>query len=107
MELSNPVETLYLVGLGRGYDRVDPPFNSEYLYGTHILERAQKKGVRVINDPKPIRDCNEKLFATEFSDLMPKTIVSSKHEAIRAFHKRQGDIILRKTARRYGWGRYF
>ena len=94
VELSNPVETP-LSDLDVVMIRVDPPFDSEYLYGTHILERAQKKGVRVINDPQAIRDCNEKLFATEFSALMPKTIVSSKHEAIHAFHERQGDIILK------------
>ena len=51
--------------------RVDPPFDSEYLYGTHILERAKKQGVNVVNNPQAIRDCNEKLFATEFSALMP------------------------------------
>jgi glutathione synthase len=75
--------------------RVDPPFDSEYLYSTHILERAKKQGVKVVNDPQAIRDCNEKLFATEFSDLMPKTVVSSNHEDIRAFQKIQGDIILK------------
>ena len=75
--------------------RVDPPFDSEYLYGTHILEQAKKQGVQVVNDPQAIRDCNEKLFATEFSDLMPRTVVSSDHEDIRAFQKIQGDIILK------------
>ena len=67
--------------------RVDPPFDSEYLYGTHILEQAKKQGVQVVNDPQAIRDCNEKLFATEFSDLMPRTVVSSDHEDIRASKK--------------------
>ena len=75
--------------------RVDPPFNGEYLYSTHILERAKKQGVEVVNDPQAIRDCNEKLFATEFSDFMPKTIVSSNHEEIQTFQKIQGDIILK------------
>jgi len=75
--------------------RVDPPFDSEYLYGTHILERAKNQGVQVVNNPQAIRDCNEKLFATEFSALMPKTVVSSKHEDIREFQKAQGDIILK------------
>ena len=93
-ELSDPVEAP-LSDLDVVMIRVDPPFDGEYLYGTHILERAQKQGVRVINDPQAIRDCNEKLFATEFSTFMPKTVVSSKHEAIRTFQKRQGDIILK------------
>ena len=75
--------------------RVDPPFDSEYLYGSQILERAKNQGIQVVNNPQAIRDCNEKLFATEFSALMPKTVVSSKHEDIREFQKAQGDIILK------------
>jgi len=75
--------------------RVDPPFDSEYLYGTHILERAKQYGVRIVNNPQAIRDCNEKLFATEFSALMPTTWVSSRHEDIRAFQQSHGDIILK------------
>jgi len=75
--------------------RVDPPFDGEYLYATQILERAQTRGVQVLNDPRSVRDCNEKLFATEFAQWMPKTIVSSQHDDIRAFQKRQGDIILK------------
>ena len=94
VELSNSVEAP-LTDLDVVMIRVDPPFDNEYLYGTHILGCAQKQGVRVINDPQAIRDCNEKLFATEFSALMPKTVVSSKHEAIRTFQERQGDIILK------------
>ena len=94
VQLSNSVEAP-LTDLDVVMIRVDPPFDNEYLYGTHILGRAQKQGVRVINDPQAIRDCNEKLFATEFSALMPKTVVSAKHDAIRAFQKRQGDIILK------------
>ena len=58
VELSDPVEAP-LSDLDVVMIRVDPPFDSEYLYGTHILERAQKKGVHVINDPQAIRDCNE------------------------------------------------
>ena len=92
--LGDPVKAL-LTTLDVVIIRVDPPFDSEYLYGTHILERAKNQGIQVVNDPQAIRDCNEKLFATEFSDLMPKTVVSSDHEDIRAFQKIQGDIILK------------
>ncbi len=75
--------------------RVDPPFDSEYLYATQILEHALTEGVAVINNPKSLRDCNEKLFATEFSELMPKTRVSASHEDIRVFQKAVGDVILK------------
>ena len=46
--------------------RKDPPFDMEYIYSTYLLERAQSLGVRVINHPGSLRDCNEKLFATAF-----------------------------------------
>lgn len=75
--------------------RVDPPFDSEYLYATHLLERAERAGVRVINRPQAIRDCNEKLFATEFGHLMPRTLVTADPEAITAFHASTGDLILK------------
>ena len=75
--------------------RVDPPFDSEYLYATHLLERAERAGVQVINRPQAIRDCNEKLFATEFAHLMPKTLVTADPEAITAFHASTGDLILK------------
>lgn len=75
--------------------RVDPPFDAEYLYATQMLERAQAEGVRVVNDPRSIRDCNEKLFATEFAEWMPTTLVSSSHEDLRHFQKDIGDIILK------------
>ena len=75
--------------------RVDPPFDSEYLYATHLLERAERAGVRVINRPQAIRDCNEKLFATEFAHLMPNTLVTADPKAISAFHASTGDLILK------------
>ncbi|MFZ9130306.1 MAG: glutathione synthase [Pseudomonadales bacterium] len=75
--------------------RTDPPFDGEYLYATQILERAASQGVKVINRPGALRDFNEKLFATEFADLMPTTIVSASHADLRAFHNEVGDIILK------------
>ena len=92
--LSDPVQAS-LTTLDVILIRIDPPFDGEYLYGTHILERAKHQGVQVVNNPQAIRDCNEKLFATEFSALMPKTVVSSKHKDIHEFQKAQGDIILK------------
>lgn len=75
--------------------RTDPPFDGEYLYATQILDRACSRGVRVINRPGALRDFNEKLFATEFPDLMPTTLVSASHAELRAFQKDVGEIILK------------
>src|SRR5690625_691106 len=46
--------------------RKDPPFDSEYLYASHILSLAQAAGCLVLNDPRALRDANEKLFALHF-----------------------------------------
>jgi glutathione synthase len=46
--------------------RKDPPFDSEFIYSTYILEAAEKLGTLVVNKPQSLRDCNEKVFATEF-----------------------------------------
>ncbi|GIR14471.1 MAG: hypothetical protein CM15mP25_2260 [Gammaproteobacteria bacterium] len=46
--------------------RKDPPFDMEYIYATYLLERAEQEGTLVVNRCQSLRDCNEKLFATEF-----------------------------------------
>ncbi|WP_296403953.1 glutathione synthase [Psychrobacter sp.] len=75
--------------------RKDPPFNMRFLYSTYMLDHAKKVGVLVVNDPQAIRDCNEKLFATWFSDLMSPTIVTSKQSHIRDFITEQQDVIVK------------
>ena len=75
--------------------RQDPPFNLEFLTSTWLLEAAEKEGVLVVNKPQSLRDCNEKLFAQEFPDCCPPTLVASQTQLIREFHKEHGDIILK------------
>jgi glutathione synthase len=64
--------------------RKDPPFDDEYLYATLLLEHAREKTL-VINDPRGLRDANEKLYATHFPDLMPRFLVTSNRDKIHAF----------------------
>jgi glutathione synthase len=66
--------------------RKDPPFDQAYLYLTLCLERARGKTL-IINDPRGLRDANEKIYATNFSRWMPETLVSSDREEIHAFVK--------------------
>ena len=58
--------------------RKDPPFDNEFLYATHILEAAERAGVLVVNRPASRRDCNEKLFATQFPQCAPEHIVTRR-----------------------------
>ena len=75
--------------------RKDPPFDMRFIYATYMLDHAKAAGVFVVNDPKAIRDCNEKLFATWFSDSMSPTIVTSKQAHIRKFITEQQDVIVK------------
>ncbi|BFO11819.1 Glutathione synthetase [Serratia rubidaea] len=75
--------------------RKDPPFDTEYIYATYILERAEVKGTLVVNKPQSLRDCNEKLFTAWFPELTPDTLVSRSAAHIRKFHQQHGDIILK------------
>ena len=54
--------------------RKDPPFNLDYIYSTYLLEQAQREGTLIVNDPQSLRDCNEKLFATQFPQCCPPVL---------------------------------
>ena len=75
--------------------RKDPPFDTEFIYATYILERAEDKGTLIVNKPQSLRDCNEKLFTAWFADLTPDTLVTRKAEHIREFYAKHGDMILK------------
>ena len=73
--------------------RKDPPFDSEFLYATHILDLAERAGALVVNKPQSLRDFNEKLFTAYFPELIPDTLVTRNAELVRAFHARHKDVI--------------
>ncbi|WP_331345005.1 glutathione synthase [Cellvibrio sp. UBA7661] len=75
--------------------RKDPPFDNEYIYSTYVLEAAQQQGALVINDPRSLRDCNEKIFATQFPQCCPPVLVSRDMLRLRDFHKQYGDVIFK------------
>ena len=75
--------------------RKDPPFDSEYLYATHLLEHAERNGARVFNKPRALRDYNEKLAILRFAQFTTPTLVTSQSDAIRAFLAEHRDVILK------------
>jgi glutathione synthase len=75
--------------------RKDPPFDSEYFYATHLLQRAEADGARVFNSPGALRDHPEKLAILEFPQFIGPTLVTRSAEDVRAFHAEHGDIILK------------
>jgi len=76
--------TLSIAELDAVFVRKDPPFDTHYLHLTHQLELAKQQTL-IINDPRALRDANEKLFALEFAEHMPRTLVSANAEQLLAF----------------------
>ena len=76
--------------------RKDPPFDMQYVYATYLLERAAAEGATVINDPRALRDCNEKLYATRFERCAPPLIVATRQDLLLDFHAEHGDVIFKK-----------
>ena len=75
--------------------RKDPPFDMEFVYSTYLLEQAERDGVLIVNKPQSLRDCNEKLFATQFTQCTPPTVVSRRADVLREFAALHGDVILK------------
>jgi glutathione synthase len=80
--------------------RQDPPFDLAYVTTTHLLERIHPKTL-VVNDPAHVRNAPEKVFVTEFADLMPPTLISRDLAEIKAFRAEHGDIVMKPL---YGRG---
>ncbi len=74
--------------------RQDPPFDLAYVTSTHLLERIQPKTL-VVNDPASVRNAPEKIFVTEFPELMPPTLITRDLAEIRAFRAEHGDIVMK------------
>ncbi|ACA88391.1 glutathione synthase [Shewanella woodyi] len=75
--------------------RKDPPFDTEFIYATYMLERAEEAGVLIVNKPQSLRDANEKLFTAWFSEFTPETIVTRDEKRIRQFYQEKKDIIIK------------
>ncbi|MGH6672220.1 MAG: glutathione synthase [Xanthobacteraceae bacterium] len=80
--------------------RQDPPFDLAYISSTHMLDRIHPRTL-VVNDPSHVRNAPEKIFVTEFPDLMPPTLVTRDLQAIKAFRAEHGDIVMKPL---YGLG---
>ena len=74
--------------------RQDPPFDMSYITSTHLLERIHPQTL-VVNDPAWVRNSPEKIFVTEFPDLMPETLITSDPQEIAEFRREMGDIIIK------------
>jgi len=93
----------FTLGAARVYDlsqadvvlmRQDPPFDMAYITATHVLEHIHPRTL-VVNDPGQVRNAPEKIFVTQFRDLMPPTLITSDRLEINEFRSEHKDIILK------------
>lgn len=75
--------------------RKDPPFDREYLMATHLLERAEADGVRVVNSPRGLRDYNEKLATARFPQCCAPVLVDRDMDRLRAFIDEHEQVIIK------------
>jgi glutathione synthase len=87
--------------------RTDPPVNDAYLYATYILDYVDQNKTLVINDPAGIRSANEKMYALQFSECIPETIVSADKQVIRQFVAAKEATILKPLGNKAGEGIVF
>ncbi|WP_414545676.1 glutathione synthase [Nostoc sp. CCY0012] len=87
--------------------RTDPPINDAYLYATYVLDCIDQQKTLVINSPSGIRGANEKMYALQFTDAIPETIVSADKQLIRQFLEAKGAAIIKPLGNKAGEGILF
>jgi glutathione synthase len=87
--------------------RTDPPVDVPYLYATYILDYIDPRQTLVVNKPNGIRAANEKMYALQFTQAIPETIVSADKLLIRKFVEAKGATILKPLGNKAGEGILF
>jgi glutathione synthase len=90
-----------LAGLDVILMRKDPPFDTEYIYTTYILERAESGGALVVNRPQGLRDMNEKVYTAWFPDCCAPTLITRDMDDMHAFLREHGKVVCKPL---YGMG---
>lgn len=75
--------------------RKDPPFDLEYITATYVLERAEMAGALVVNDPRSLRDANEKVFISWFPQCCAPTLITADAHRLHAFHAEHHDVVFK------------
>ncbi|MGD1804165.1 glutathione synthase [Dapis sp. BLCC M126] len=87
--------------------RQDPPVTIPYLYATYLLDYINPEKTLVINSPQGLRAANEKMYALQFTKVIPKTIVSQDKQVIREFLESQEAAVLKPLGGKAGEGILF
>ncbi len=97
----------YLEEMDAVFMRTDPPVTVPYLYATYILDYIDPTKTLVVNAPQGIRAANEKMYALQFRDAIPETIVTQSKQVIRDFVEQKGAAVLKPLGGKAGEGILF
>jgi glutathione synthase len=76
--------------------RKDPPADAAYLYATMLLSLADSRRTFVLNHPAGLREANEKLYALNFPEAIPPTLVTCEIPRLKTFLAEQnGEMIVK------------
>jgi glutathione synthase len=75
--------------------RKDPPVDAQFIYDTLVLDLAQRDGALVVNDPRALRDANEKLFSLHFPQCCPPTAIARDPAELKRFVAEHGEVVLK------------
>lgn len=84
-----------MAGIDLVFARKDPPVDAQFIYDTLVLDQAAREGVRVVNDPTSLRDCNEKLFALHFAQCCAPSLVARDSGELRRFVAEHGKVVFK------------
>ena len=84
--------------------RQDPPVDLDYINATYIFDFVDRDKTYVMNEPRAIRDFNEKLHTVKFLDLMPENIVTASKADIISFLDEHEEIVLKPLNACFGAG---
>lgn len=84
--------------------RTDPPVTTPYLYATYLLDYIDSNKTLVVNNPQGLRAANEKMYALQFTKVVPETIVTADKQVIRQFVQSKGAAILKPLGNKAGEG---
>ncbi|CEJ48419.1 glutathione synthase [Umezakia ovalisporum] len=105
-KLSDPCFTS-LEAMDAVFMRKDPPVDDSYLYATYVLDYINQQKTLVINNPSGIRKANEKMYALQFTNAIPETIVSADKQFIWKFVEAKGAAIIKPLGNKAGEGILF
>ena len=102
-----PRESVVLEDFQAVFMRTDPPVTVPYLYGTYLLDYVDPQKTLVVNRPSGLRHANEKMYALQFTSVIPTTIVSAQKDTIKAFVQDQTKAVLKPLGGKAGEGILF